>query len=113
MKISKSDRKFVGYSEDWKIFDYPTGDDLGFAYHELNGRAPEKGQTRNNVCDEQFYVISGTGTMVVDGESSEIAEGDLIIIDKGTAHYFTGKNLRIITITKPNWYEEQCDFLDE
>ena len=113
MKISKSDRKFVGYSDDWRIFDYPTSEDLGFAYQELSGRAPAKGQTRNNICDKLFYVLSGTGTMFENGVASDIEEGDLIVIEKGTAHYFTGKNLKIITITKPNWYENQCDFLDE
>lgn len=34
-------------------------DKIGMAVSELNGRIPDKGGMRNNVCYEAYYVVSG------------------------------------------------------
>ncbi len=38
--------------------------------------------------DEMFYLLTGKGTMALDGVKSEFNEGDCIFIKRGTVHTF-------------------------
>ncbi len=95
-----------------KIFDYPLGsDDVGFSYQELHGRIPESGVGKNNRCDEWYFVIDGTGEVTINGKSEVIEKGDLVVLTKQSKSFLIANNMKILTITKPNWSEDQYDEL--
>jgi mannose-6-phosphate isomerase-like protein (cupin superfamily) len=50
--------------------------------------------------DEFYYVIAGSGTMVVDDETIELHQGIVVYVPKGTRHKAIGK-LTILTICIP------------
>jgi quercetin dioxygenase-like cupin family protein len=39
-------------------------------------------------ADEQFYVLAGTGTFLVGGETYHVVPGDVVYIPRGTLHSF-------------------------
>lgn len=90
------------------IWDYPLPtEDIGIAYQILDGRGPRKGAYLNTVCHEVYFIISGTATFHIKGAKWDVKENDLVIIEPNTPHSVEAKNLKYITITRPNWYEEQ------
>ena len=114
MKISKSDRQDVSYSENWKVFDYPfDSEEVGIAVQKINGRMPERGMSRNNECKEFFYILNGTGEIGVNDEIYPVSEGDIVVADKGSTHYMKGDKLEFLTVTKPNWNEQQYEVVDD
>ena len=50
--------------------------------------------------DEFYYVIAGSGTMVVDDETIELHQGIVVYVPRGTRHKAIGK-LTILTICIP------------
>jgi mannose-6-phosphate isomerase-like protein (cupin superfamily) len=50
--------------------------------------------------DEFYYVISGTGTMVLDDEQIELHEGVVVYIPRGVRHKAVGK-LTVLTVCVP------------
>ncbi len=95
-----------------KIFDYPlVSDDVGFSYQELHGRIPESGVGKNNKCDEWYFVIEGRGEVTINGKSEVIEKGDLAVLTKKSKSFLIADNMKILTITKPNWREDQYEEL--
>ncbi len=108
MVIRKKQSVLEVNTENVKIFDYRLpSNDVGFSYQELNGRVPESGEGRNTECDEWYFVVAGTGESVVDGIRESIEPGDLVYIPKNKSSYLIASSLKIITVTKPNWEQEQ------
>ena len=50
--------------------------------------------------DEFYYIIAGSGTMVVDDETIELHRGIVVYVPRGTRHKAIGK-LTILTICIP------------
>lgn len=92
------------------IWDYPMPDNtLGISFQTLEGRGPEKNQYLNKVCHEIYFIIKGTATFVLDGKRSNVKAHDVVIVEPNTPHYIETKHLEYITITRPDWYEEQYE----
>ncbi len=90
------------------VQDYPMpNDDLGISYQEQSGRVPVKGWGINDVCHEIYYVISGTAEVYIDNEHKTIQEGDIVILLPGQKSYLIANQLKLLTITQPNWYAGQ------
>ncbi len=90
------------------IYDYVLPDEkIGVSYQEQNGRVPEKGWGVNTTCYELYYVIDGEADVFIDDEQEKVEKGDLVIINPKQKSYLIAKNLRIITITSPNWDQKQ------
>jgi mannose-6-phosphate isomerase-like protein (cupin superfamily) len=114
MLVKKSQANPEKVNDNSTIFDYPMPDETtGIAYQNLNGRIPQKGWQRNTVCDEIMFFTGGKATIHVDTQIHEIEEGDMVILKKGQKHYGEYENTQLITITSPNWYEEQCEVIEE
>jgi mannose-6-phosphate isomerase-like protein (cupin superfamily) len=114
MIIKKKDRRKEKSSRDWKVFDYPLRlKAIGIAYQELNGRIPRSGNFRNNICTEIFYIINGSGTIVIKNRKHVLRKGDVVVTKSKEPHYLRGNKLKFLTVTSPNWYPEQCDILSD
>jgi len=96
------------------IWDYELpGKETGLSYQKLNGRLPEKGWYKNTVCREFFFVINGKGTIHIENESHKIGKGDVVVLEPTQKHYGEYDNVTLITITIPDWYEGQCEIVEQ
>ena len=93
------------------IWDYPISKDIGISYQQLKGRGPQTGQYLNTVCHEIYFIIKGTATFDVKGEKQTVKEKDVVVVEPNTPHSIETTNLEYITITRPDWYEEQYQLI--
>lgn len=109
MVVRFSDTEKISVAEG-TIWDYPLPtEDIGIAYQKLHGRGPQQGLYLNKVCHEIYFIISGSATFYIKNEKYEVKARDAVIVEPNTKHYFEADNLEYITITRPNWYEEQYE----
>ena len=108
MKVVKRARtKKFKNSEVCTAIEYPLGDkDINGAVIRLNGRYPDKGRVVNLKCKELAYVIRGSGRVVVENESVELKEGDLVLIEPEERYFWEG-NLVMFMPCTPAWCPEQ------
>ncbi|HOZ53569.1 MAG TPA: hypothetical protein PK142_02735 [bacterium] len=67
MLIKKSQAIKKQISESGFVFEYPdVNKNIGMAVSEINGRVPERGWVKNEVCLEVYYVLSGSAEIFVD-----------------------------------------------
>ena len=69
---------------------------------------------RHKGADQWLYVVSGTGTAIVEGERVELREGTLVLIQRGDRHEIrnTGAEpLRTLNVYLPPAYTEGGDEL--
>lgn len=94
-----------------KIWDYLLPDEkIGISYQEYkSGRAPAKGWALNKVCFEIYYIVGGKAKIFLDDEHYFVEKGDLVIIKPGQKIYFIVNNLKMVTVTQPNFYYEQYE----
>ncbi|OGK29254.1 hypothetical protein A3D06_00835 [Candidatus Roizmanbacteria bacterium RIFCSPHIGHO2_02_FULL_40_9] len=112
MFIKKSQSTPIKTDNDSTIWDYPMpSEEQGISYQELNGRLPKKGWYKNIKCHEIFFIISGSATVTIEDETQDANEGDMVIIEPGQKHYGIYQQTKLITITTPNWYDEQCEII--
>lgn len=54
--------------------------------------------------DEVYVVLSGRGTLEVEGKSFAVSEGDALFVEAGAEHHFTGyESLAVLVIfTQPD-----------
>jgi mannose-6-phosphate isomerase-like protein (cupin superfamily) len=114
MVIKPNPDKIASPPGGW-IWDYELpSDDVGISYQEYSGPAPEKGYWVNTVCWEAYMVIDGTASIVIDGQVYATEKKDLVVVKPGQKVRFNeAKNLKIVTITKPNWYPDQAKIIEE
>lgn len=94
-------------SEACIALEYPLGDtDINGTVVKLSGRYPDNGYVTNEVCKELVYVLRGSGSLVVGGETQELREGDLVLLLPGEKYYFEG-SLDMFMPCTPAWYPEQ------
>ena len=78
------------------------------SYQGYDGIAPDTGWWVNAACWEAYFVIDGTATIYIDDQIHKVEKSDVVIMLPGQKTRMEAKNLKIITITKPNWYESQA-----
>ncbi|MEK7518788.1 MAG: AraC family ligand binding domain-containing protein [Patescibacteria group bacterium] len=114
MIVKKKERRKEVITRNWKVFDYPLrSKTTGIAYQILSGRTPKVGSFRNNICTEIFYIIGGSGVIVVKNHEYILREGDVYIAKPKEQHFLVGKKLTFLVITTPNWYPAQCEILKD
>lgn len=107
MIIKKSQTKIEHFAKGI-VFDYPMPNEkIGISYQEHNGRTPLKGWGINKVCYELYFIIGGRAEIFIDNEKEIVTKGDLVIIFPRQKSYIIANNLKLITITSPNWNQEQ------
>jgi len=114
MLVKKEDSVKKQIAPDCIVQEYSLDNkNLDFALAEINGRFPESGKTTNKVCQEIYYIISGTGTLYIDDKEIELNKGDVYLIGAEKKYHVTGENLNIALATSPAWYPEQQEFSDK
>lgn len=110
MIIKKGQTKKERIAKGGIVYDYPVkSKEMGFSVQELNGRVPDEGAYKNKICKEICYVIEGSGKIFIDDEELILDEGDIYFIEPGQKSYIMAEGLKLLTITQPDWYEEQCE----
>ncbi|OHA67130.1 MAG: hypothetical protein A3C82_02555 [Candidatus Wildermuthbacteria bacterium RIFCSPHIGHO2_02_FULL_47_12] len=105
--ISKDQATRFKNSESCIAIEYPIGDkDVNGAIIKLTGRYPDKGRVVNLKCKELAYVIEGSGRITIEGQDSNLKEGDVVLIEPGEK-YFWDWVLTIFVSCTPDWYPEQ------
>lgn len=62
--------------------------------------------------EEIYFILEGTGTMEIDGESQEIKADDAILIPSGAWHQITAKeSLRFLCCCAPPYAHEDTYFI--
>lgn len=96
-------------AEGCTVWDYPISKDMGVAYQHLTMRGPESGRYLNKVCHEIYFIIKGFVTFFVGDDKYTVGAKDVVVVEPNTAHHIETENLEYITITRPDWYEEQYE----
>lgn len=87
--------------------EYPVSDkDINVALVVITGRYPERGRVMNEVCKEMAYIMEGRGKIVVEGETVELKEHDLILLQPGERFYWEG-SLKMLVPCTPAWFASQ------
>jgi mannose-6-phosphate isomerase-like protein (cupin superfamily) len=61
--------------------------------------APEPDHQQPHEDDEVYVVLEGTGRLEVEGEQTDLEEGDAVFVPAGADHGFTGyENLSVLVI---------------
>lgn len=94
------------------IWDYPINKDVGVSYQELHMRGPKSGRYLNKVCHEIYFIIKGQAKFFVGSDEYDVHEKDIVVVEPNTAHYIETSDLVYITVTRPDWYEEQYQQAD-
>lgn len=84
---------------------------LGLGISEVNGRYPQSGSDADLEIDQIWYVVNGKGKVEVKGEIFDLAEGDMIYIEKGEQFIIDG-NLKLIVASAPEWTSSQHKHFD-
>jgi mannose-6-phosphate isomerase-like protein (cupin superfamily) len=90
------------------VFEYglDTDNKIDTAYIELRGRYPENQRATNLLCKEIVYIQNGHGMICINGISTELNKGDVILIEPGEGFYWEG-TLDMVVSCAPAWTEEQ------
>jgi len=113
MKVAKSRAQKIKFSKSTTIFSYPSGSkSLSVARIKVNARHPQEDSTQfiEHECDVIFYVIQGSGKVVIEGRSYDLAAEDTITILKGK-RYFVEGNLDYIASTSPAYSPNQNEIV--
>jgi mannose-6-phosphate isomerase-like protein (cupin superfamily) len=86
--------------------------DINVAPIEIRGRYPESGYVINELVKEMFFVSFGNGKVVIENETFEINQGDMIFILPKKKYLIEG-NIDLIVSCSPAWSPEQHKHIDE
>ena len=113
MKIIKKKDSIRHKNSDKCIaIEYPAEDsDINTAVIELGGRYPDEGRCVNKECKEMAYIDSGKGMIEIEGEKSELGEGDLVFIEPGERFFWEGNMVMLVPCT-PAWSPEQYEYVE-
>ncbi len=65
----------------------------------------------HRACEEFYFILEGTGTMEVDGDSREVGPGDAILIPPGARHQISAAStLRFLCCCAPPYAHEDTFF---
>lgn len=87
-------------------------ENTGVSYQKLNGRLPAKGCYRNKVCQEIMFIVAGYAQLNINDKEYSVSQGDVVVLQPGEKHFGQYQNTVLITITSPNWSEEQCEVVE-
>ena len=71
--------------------------ELDLALIDINGRYPDAGEVVNTRCKELAYVKSGTGVVVINGQTFTLQKDDVVFIEPNEQYYWQGTLTVIIT----------------
>ena len=72
----------------------------------INGRYPDSGYVKNEVCKELVFVVRGDGMVCKPDQTIEFQAGDTLFIDNKERFYWSG-NFDIYTVCTPSFDPQQ------
>ncbi len=109
MKVAKLDSQHIEYSKSTSIYSYPSKlKSISVARIRVNGRHPQEDDTQfiEQKCDVVFYIIQGSGKVIIGDKSYDLIADDTISIPKGVKYYIEG-SLDYIASTSPAYSPDQ------
>ena len=110
--VRKAEARRVENDKACTVWEYGCGKALGLALARINGRFPQEGAVVNEVCEEAYYVVEGSGTIHYDGSDFELETGDAFFILPNKKFWVEGTGLTLVVPTSPNWYPEQHRYVE-
>ncbi len=110
-KYSRSDANVFRPDATTVIYEYPSqSKSLRISVMEVNGRRPAaKDQAYlEHDCTFELYVLQGSGTITIDGQSYPIVKDDVVTVLSGKRWVIEGQ-LTYLTATTPAFYPEQSE----
>lgn len=108
MKISKKETQSFQNRNACTVYKYDFPSEfLGLITAEINGRYPEEGKVLNEICDETYYVQSGSCTIHHETGEYNLSEGDVFYFARGKSYWVEADQLRLVVCTAPPWTPEQ------
>lgn len=112
--IKKENRIKKQIAKNSFVWEYPLHNKkLEVALARINGRFPDSGKTVNKVCQEIYYVISGSGKIFIEGKEFKLNKGDAFLIKPKKKYHVSGKNLFLVCSTSPAWYPKQQKLIEK
>jgi len=109
--VKKLERRLFKHGESCVIYEYPTNDrTIDGCIAKISGRYPEKGGAVNKISKELAYVINGAGTVTIENKTTDIGEGDMVLIQPNEKFYWEGEMELFIPCT-PAWNPEQYEII--
>lgn len=65
----------------------------------------------NKKSDEFYYVLGGNGTFSIDEVVSEVEEGDLVFVPKGSSFFNSGQ-MTLLVFSSPRYDVSQIEYLE-
>lgn len=108
MKIAYAkDAKEFKNSDACTALEYPLHDpDINAAVVKINGRYPDAGLAVNTKVREMIYIIEGQGTLMLEGKSTILHKGDVVLIEPNEKYFWQGDLTMFVPCT-PAWSPEQ------
>jgi mannose-6-phosphate isomerase-like protein (cupin superfamily) len=89
------------------VTSYPFGNkDIDGCIIKLDGRYPSTGRVFNEKCKELFFIIDGSGKLVIENKEITLSKEDLVLVEIGEKYYWKGK-IKMFVSCNPAWYPEQ------
>jgi mannose-6-phosphate isomerase-like protein (cupin superfamily) len=113
-KYSRSDAFVVRPDDKGTIYEYPAQSHaLRISFMEVAGRRPgsEGKAFLEEDCTFAIYVVRGSGRIVIEDDSYDIAQDDVVTVLAGRRWYIEG-TLAYVTASTPAFYPEQSSMVD-
>ncbi len=112
-KYSRSDAFVIHPDETTTIYEYPAQSRaLRISVMEVKGKRPAQPGVAflEHDCTFSIYVVAGSGTITIDGQSYQIKKDDVVTVLGGKKWMLEGE-LTYITATTPAFYPEQSELV--
>jgi len=108
MLIKKVDAQKKENSSDCIVLEYdlPTKA-FSHATAQINGRYPSEGGMKNELCEQTYYVLSGSAVIHSYKGDFEIEQGDIYFFEKNEVYWVQAVQLHVCVVNAPGWAAEQ------
>jgi len=78
---------------------------------EINGRYPKSGTDVDTQIEQIWYVLEGSGALLVQDEAHEFESGDMVYVPKNQPYVIQG-SMKLLVASSPAWTPEQHKHLE-
>jgi mannose-6-phosphate isomerase-like protein (cupin superfamily) len=90
------------------FYEYPIDfTKMSVGVSEINGEYPQHGFDIDTEVEAVWYVLSGTGEVIIEDERFTLNEGDMIKVPQNNKFKIIGNTLKLVVISSPPWTAEQ------
>lgn len=113
MKICKKSQTLTHHNnEHCSIVEYPIDMlAINMALATISGRYPSSGYAINHIVQEMAYIQQGSGSICVNGETTDLEEGDVVLVEPGDKFFWEG-DFKAIIACSPAFSPEQHEICE-